>query len=545
MTGRMARLISAAWFGLADSDVQNGLEVAALVLQVVVAIYALWLNRVFGTRRAGWALCGAFVLMLAMHLSEAAALPESVSVFGLSPGLTYLFISLLLLIGLSHLAAVYRERERAETEVRKARDELEDRVCERTAELAAEIEQRKRAEVEIRASQQQYCGLVNSLEGIIFECEAADLSFAFVSPQSERLLGYVPDEWLKQLNWRDLVHPEDYETVHEACNKAVQEQSSLALEFRVLAKDQRTRWVRLLANVVADSHGPVSIRGVLLDVTKRRQLEEALRQAQKMEAVGRLSGGVAHDFSNLLTSIQCYAELLLIEPGDPSTRIEYAGEISRAASRGGRLTRQLLTFSRERDIHVEDVDLNKLVEDASGMFRALLGHRVELCNDLTEVPLVRGDVEQLTQVLLNLVVNSRDAMPSGGKLCIKTQRTDCGHADQASDPEMRADTFCCLSISDTGTGISPDALPHIFEPFFTTKETGKGTGLGLAIVYGIVKQHRGWVEVESSLGRGTTFRLSLPAADSSVTRRSSSKLRTETVHPPEPASTQHMREMAA
>jgi two-component system cell cycle sensor histidine kinase/response regulator CckA len=483
------------------------LSAASLTLQVGVAAYALWLNRVFGTQRAGWALCAAFVLMLAMHLNEAFSPPVTVSALGLRPEMAYLFISLLLLLGLSHLSTLYRERGLAELAVCQARDDLEKRVQERTAELASEVEQK-------RASQQMYRGLVDSLEGVIFECHADDLSFTFVSPQSERLLGYSPEECLKSVGWVQMVHANDCRHFMDSWFRAVRDKAGATEEFRVLAKDGRIRWVRLLANVAASPGGRLQVRGVLLDITDRKELEDQLRQAQKMEAVGRLSGGVAHDFNNILTAIQGYGQLLLDLERTTDQAGDYLKQICDAAARGSQMTRQLLAFSRKQELRVEPTDLNKVVEGTSKMARVLLGAQIDLRQDLAEpLPSVEADATQLTQVVMNLAVNARDAMPGGGTLTIKTESITFTEADQEANLEVRAGSYCCLSVSDTGTGIPQEILPHIFEPFYTTKDAGKGTGLGLSTVYGIIKQHGGWITVDTALGRGTTFRLFLPESN--------------------------------
>jgi PAS domain S-box-containing protein len=512
----------AIWtFALTDSATNELLGTTSLALQVVVACYALWLNRVFGTRRAGWALSGAFVLMLAMHLNELASPPVSVVALGCPPSLAYSFISLLLLLGLSHLATLYRERQKAEDIIRQARDELEVRVAERTAELvqantslAQEIDQRKQAEAQIRASQEMYRGLVDSLEGIIFECKAEDLSFTFVSPQCERLLGYGPDQWLKEIRWQDIIYPHDYRTFTQNCAKSLPDKSSASLEYRVVAQGKRIRWVRQVSNFVTSAQGELRLRGVLLDITERKQLEDELRQAQKMEAVGKLAGGVAHDFRNILTVIHGYGELLLAmqEAGGDAT--EYLRQICEAANRGNQLTRQLLAFSRKQDIRIELVDLNAVVESTTKMLGVLLGEDVALGKELARpLPPIQADAGQLTQVLMNLAVNARDAMPIGGRLTIKTAEVGFTEQDKAVDADVRPGKFACLSVADTGTGIPPEVLPHIFEPFFTTKDIGKGTGLGLSTVYGIIQQHGGWIKVETALNQGTTLHLYLPATE--------------------------------
>jgi two-component system cell cycle sensor histidine kinase/response regulator CckA len=246
------------------------------------------------------------------------------------------------------------------------------------------------------------------------------------------------------------------------------------------------------------------------DVSERLQLENQLRQAQKLESVGRLAGGVAHDFNNLLTIINGYSEMILdkLEQQDPLRG--YASEIRTAGQRAAGLTRQLLAFSRKQVIDVCELDLNSIVHDAERMLRRLIGEDIELVTEFDpELEHVMGDPDQLHQVIMNLVLNSRDAMPNGGRLVIETRNCDVG-SPPVSNPETAPGLYVRMSVTDTGTGIAAETLESMFEPFFTTKEQGKGTGLGLSIVYGIVRQNGGWIEVSSEIGTGTTFRIYLP-----------------------------------
>jgi PAS domain S-box-containing protein len=255
---------------------------------------------------------------------------------------------------------------------------------------------------------------------------------------------------------------------------------------------------------------PVLMLSLFRDVTTQRQLEEQLRQSQKMEAIGQLAGGVAHDFNNILTVIQGHASLLsaanLSEPAGKS-----AEQIVQASERAARLTRQLLTFSRRQIIQPKQLDINKVVGNMTNMLGRLLGEDVSLqLNYCQSPPMVEADAGMMEQVLLNLALNARDAMPKGGQLAIRIAIVDVNETVSRGHSEARAGRFVCLSVTDTGTGITPENLRRIFEPFFTTKEIGKGTGLGLATVYGIVKQHQGWIEVDSQVEKGTTFRIYLP-----------------------------------
>ena len=248
------------------------------------------------------------------------------------------------------------------------------------------------------------------------------------------------------------------------------------------------------------------------DITDRTQLEEQLRQAQKMEAVGQLAGGVAHDFNNLLTAIIGHLGLLQDSRSVPPDMAESLGEISRAARRAANLTSQLLAFSRLQVINIRPLDLNEVVTHLAKMLRRLLGEDIAVQLDFAPERLYfNGDASMVDQVIVNLAVNARDAMPAGGTLRIATgSEVRVGRTSDPLTDQVRPAPFVCLTISDTGSGIPPDVLPRIFDPFFTTKEVGKGTGLGLATAFGIVQQHHGWLEVESEPGRGTTFRIWLP-----------------------------------
>jgi PAS domain S-box-containing protein len=255
---------------------------------------------------------------------------------------------------------------------------------------------------------------------------------------------------------------------------------------------------------------PLLMLSLFRDVTTQRRLEEQLRQSQKMEAIGQLAGGVAHDFNNILTVIHGHGSLLLMSDLD-DTAARSAQQITQAAERAAGLTRQLLTFSRRQLIQPKKLDMNKIVGNMTDMLGRLLGADVSLQLNYSQSPAtVEADAGMMEQVLLNLAVNARDAMPRGGQLGVRISIMDVNEDHVRRHPEARVGTFVCVSKSDTGCGIPPENLSRIFEPFFTTKEIGKGTGLGLATVYGIVKQHQGWIEVSSVVGKGTTFRIFIP-----------------------------------
>ncbi len=284
------------------------------------------------------------------------------------------------------------------------------------------------------------------------------------------------------------------------------------IEMAALRADGTEFPVELSITRVPAEGSPV-FTGFIRDITERKQLEGQLRQLQKMESIGQLAAGVAHDFNNILAVIQGNTDLVLGGMVEGSDVEESLKQVAAAAKRGAGLTRQLLAFSRKEEMQPEEMSLNDVVSGMTRMLGRLLGAEVALqFVPSANLPAVNGDVGMIEQVLLNLAVNARDAMPRGGQLFISTAARTVDDTHVQGNLESCAGQFVCLRVSDTGTGIAPDVLPRIFEPFFTTKEVGKGTGLGLATVYGIVKQHQGWLEVESEVGQGTTFNVYLPAS---------------------------------
>jgi two-component system cell cycle sensor histidine kinase/response regulator CckA len=328
-------------------------------------------------------------------------------------------------------------------------------------------------------------------------------------------LVFANAEWTRVIGWTlDEVRDADflarlYPDVDERTRAIgfIREATGSPSEFAMCTRDGRT--LRTTWACVALSDG--SILGLGQDVTERCHLEAQLRHAQKMEAVGRLAGGVAHDFNNLLTVIQSNAYFLLedIESGD--VRRQDVLQIRDAGDRAAALTRQLLAYSRQQLLQPRVVDLNRKVENVVGMLRRVIGEDIILRSDLAPtVWPVFADPGQLEQVLMNLAVNARDAMPAGGTLTLRTTAAIIDAAVARSHPGLTPGQYVSLEVEDTGLGIPPDVLPHIFEPFYTTKSAGKGTGLGLATVYGIVKQSEGYIYVESTPGKGSRFTMLLP-----------------------------------
>ncbi len=386
-----------------------------------------------------------------------------------------------------------------------SRDEVD--LLEEVAEVLGAAVRRQRAEEALRASEAslRLAQAIAHVGG--WERRFGPDALAW-SDETYRIYGYEPGEVRADMDLvESRVHPEDRGIVTDAVDGARYDGQAYDIEFRVVRPDGSQRVVR-----ERGEHGGAEIvRGTVQDVTERRQLEQQLRQSQKLEAIGRLAGGIAHDFNNILTAITGYAELVLdrVDPGDPLR--EDCEEIRAAAERAAGLTRQLLAFSRRQMLQPRLTDLGELVGRTVGMLGRLLGEDVEIEThaDPALAP-VLVDPTQLEQVLLNLAVNARDAMPAGGRLTIEVAgaRLDAGYA--LSHAEVEPGAYVLLTVSDTGVGMDEETKTRIFEPFFTTKETG--TGLGLATVYGIVGQSGGHVFVYSEPGRGTTFKIYLPVA---------------------------------
>ena len=302
-------------------------------------------------------------------------------------------------------------------------------------------------------------------------------------------------------------------------------------EISIRALNGELKTIALRLSVPPESRDTLSwVLVTFTDITHRRQLEEQFRQVQKMEAVGRLAGGIAHDFNNILQAILGYTELLIKQVGQENPWQQDLGEVREAARRAQTLTQQLLAFSRKQMIAPRVLELNSLVESAGKMLRRLVGEDITLTT-LPEPELwrVKADPGQIEQVIVNLVVNARDAMPGGGTITLRTQNVTLAPEDAASVPESREGRFVCLAVTDTGVGMSPEVLRHIFEPFFTTKGVGKGTGLGLAMIYGTAKQHEGWMNVYSQEGQGSCFKLYLPVLSAADEAGTGASVPTDTV----------------
>jgi PAS domain S-box-containing protein len=408
-------------------------------------------------------------------------------------------------------------------------------TLEHTIGLVEDITESRRIAAALRESEARYRSILETLPVIIYRVDAEPpYRLRYISEEARRVAPI--DEWLgDDPAWPKYVHPEDRERVMAAVDAARGPVGEQDVEYRMIARDGSVHWFRDRGSMLRGTNGEaIAFQGVMLDITekvaadaKRRELEEQLRQAQKLEAVGQLAGGIAHDFNNILTVISGRAEFLRDARPGSAGWAEDVDEVLQAASRASRLTRQLLAFSRKQMMQPRRLDTDAVVQALAPMLERLIGEDLELA-------VVQGagereifaDPGQLEQILVNLIVNARDAMPHGGSVVIATRIGDVDAGSPlARENEAAPGEYVVLSVADTGVGIDPAVARRIFEPFFTTKEPGQGTGLGLATVYGIAKQSGGFVTVVSEKGRGSRFDVYFPAHERTV----SSEPATETV----------------
>ncbi len=381
--------------------------------------------------------------------------------------------------------------------------------------ILRDITERRRAEEVRLGAQKTLQRITASVPGVVYQY-TIDVEgrgrFAYISERVKELFGVTswevledPDRLLASID------PEDRHAAIPVFRRASERLEPYTFDFRNRPRQGELRWLRAIATPVREDDLLVW-HGVIVDITEQRQLQAELLQAQKMESLGRLAGGMAHDFNNLLTVIRGYADVLTSQFGDGDPRRDELREIRDAASRGAGLTRQLLALSRRQMLVPRDVDLNVLVTDLERMLRRVIGAHIEILTvQAPELGWVRADPGQLEQVLLNLAVNSRDAMPQGGTIRLETARVrvDRGASDRSTQGVPPGE-YVVLKVTDTGIGMDPETQAKAFEPFFTTKPPGEGTGLGLSTVYGIVQQSGGAVTLDSSPGKGTTMRLFFP-----------------------------------
>jgi PAS domain S-box-containing protein len=372
----------------------------------------------------------------------------------------------------------------------------------------------KRTEEALRESQQRLTAALHAAQMGTWRWDIATDVYTF-DQSLHALFALAPDDQIRSFaDFLDHLHPEDRSTVVVAFQRSVNEGVDFNVEFRVPLPDGGLRWLRDQGQVVRDADGQVeSLTGACVDITERRRTEERVRHAQRMEAVGQLAGGVAHEINNMMQGVLGFSELLLhgLPAGDE--RRSDVEQIRRAAGRAAMVTGQLLAFSRRQVLRAEVLELGAVIENIEPMLRRLLGEDRQLVvSRASGIGRVKADQGQVEQVLINLALNARDAMPSGGRLTLALRNVDLdlAYGDRHPGVEIRPGPYVMIAATDTGHGMDAATQARIFEPFFTTKPTGQGTGLGLATVYGIIRQSGGYIWVYSEPGRGTTFKVYLP-----------------------------------
>ncbi len=391
---------------------------------------------------------------------------------------------------------------------------LEGEVASRTADLIDRTKTLEEHATALRRNEERTNFALAAARMGVWEVDLATQSITWSATMAP-LFGLTADQAPASAEaYFALIHPDDRRMVEDSVARAARENTDYEVEFRVVWPDGTMRWQAGRGRMIRDASGqPVRLLGVGTDISDRKSLEAQFRQAQKMEAVGQLAGGVAHDFNNLLTAILGYSTFVIDTFGPHDRRRSDMEEVIKAGQRAATLTRQLLAFSRKQVLRPTDVDLNGLVTGMRQMLARLIGEHVDLVPILApDLGAVRADQGQLEQVLMNLVVNGRDAMTSGGRLTVETANVELDESFM-QDVVIHPGPYVMLAVSDNGMGMSEATRQRLFEPFFTTKDPGKGTGLGLATVYGIVKQSGGYVWVFSELGKGATFKVYLPRVD--------------------------------
>jgi PAS domain S-box-containing protein len=381
-----------------------------------------------------------------------------------------------------------------------------------------DVTERKQAEAALRASEERYRVISELVSDYAYAYHIAPDGSAvleWVTDAFSRITAYGREEMAVFDQWAAIVYPADRAIADQHTRRLLNGQTDVC-EYRIRAKDGRILWMRLYGRPLWDAAEArvMRIYGAVQDITQIKQLEQQLSQAHKMEAIGHLAGGIAHDFNNLLTVILGNTELLL----DPTTPIEAlrenAKQIQDAMKRAAALTRQLLAFSRQQVLEPRQLNINTVVNEMRQLLHRLIGEGIDLVTRLDwDVGSVHADPSQIEQVIMNLAVNARDAMPGGGTLAIQTSNVVFDDADTPTQHGVGRGRYVMLTISDTGMGMDAQTRARIFEPFFTTKAPGKGTGLGLATVHGIVAQSRGAITVESAPNQGSTFAIYLPQMD--------------------------------
>jgi PAS domain S-box-containing protein len=412
------------------------------------------------------------------------------------------------------------EKRKAEKELKTHQERLEGLVDERTQNLKSannrlqqEICERERIENELKESEEKFRELADFLPQTVFEVDATG-NITFANRNAFETFGYTQEDLARGLNAGHMIAPEDREQAMENIKRVFHGETLRGNEYRAQRKNGSTFPVIVYSNPISRDGRPVGLRGIVVDITEYKRLESNFYQSQKMESVGRLAGGVAHDFNNILTTIIGHSELGLMKLHTDDPLHNDFQEIMRASDRAANLTRQLLAFSRRQMAEPREVNLNDVLLETNKMLSRLIGEDIELVTlPAEDLGLVKVDPGQVEQIIANLAVNARDAMPKGGKLVLETANIHLTEELVSESFAVAPGDYVKLSVRDTGAGITNEVKQHIFEPFFTTKEKGQGTGLGLATCYGIVKQNGGHIWAESEPGHGTTFIVCLPRVE--------------------------------
>jgi two-component system cell cycle sensor histidine kinase/response regulator CckA len=482
-------------------------------LQLIVPPYALRLLRRYGAQRVGWFLVTAFMTLAMMHLLEPVR-PLSGATSASSVGLQTLAAigSVLLLIGMSHLETLFTERGRVKNQEESLRGTWESRVQEKTKacqDLAQELTRQQESEAAIIESEAQYRLLFTENPQPMLIYDLRTLRFLAANKAALQQYGFSAQEFTA-LTAKDLLPDETagafLKQATQPCSRA--EYKGL---WRHRRKDRTLLDVEITAQDMKYAGYPARLM-LAHDISERRRREMAARESVRMDTFKQLAGGAAHHFNNLLAVIDGYANLLVPKQADPQSA-EHLKHICAAANRAAAITRQLSAAAGRQLIQTEVMNLNGVILNLSPMLRRLIGPTIVMQNSsYSSLPAILADPRVVEHILVNLVLNARDAMPRGGTVTISTATIRVDEAQAQRNYHAQVGEFVCLSVSDTGSGMTPEVQAHIFEPFFTTRDTGKGTGLGLASVYGLVTQHSGWVEFSSEPGVGTEFRIFLPVA---------------------------------
>ncbi len=430
-----------------------------------------------------------------------------------TPEAANLFWERLLKYGSFSSETVHRRKDGSEFAVEIVATYVKFEGKEYNCGFARDITARKQAEEALRTSEQRLQAFLDA-SPLAISWADAEGNVLYCNRKFYEIFGYTLQDIPTVADWRRLAYPDPAyrETIPSILSAYKEGGETRPYESTITCKDGSRRQTIVYGAAISNM-----VLLIVNDVTERKHLESQLQQAQKMEAIGHLAGGVAHDFNNILTAIIGFGTIIQMGLEADSQNKVYIEEILRAAERAARLTQSLLTFSRKQTIQPVLLNLNESIENQKNLLERLIGEDVNLITNLSEKPLiVKVDPGQLDQVVMNIVTNARDAMPNGGEIAIGTRLTKIDDGFIASHGYGAPGAYALLTVSDTGTGMDQQVLENIFNPFFTTKEVGKGTGLGLSVVYGIVKQHNGYIEVKSKVGIGTTFLIYFPAARQKV-----------------------------